>query len=51
MKIIHLCKDEGCCPAVKITDNFVKIGEKGNFCKLNIDEWNRLKKKIINRKI
>ncbi len=51
MEIINLCAKEGCCPAVKITDNLVEIGEKGNLCRLKINEWNSLKEKIINRKI
>jgi len=32
MKIVGLCREGSCCPIVKITDEEVEIGEKGNIC-------------------
>ncbi len=48
MKIVNLCEPGGCCPVVKITDEYVEIGEKDNTCILKKDEWEVLKKKILN---
>jgi hypothetical protein len=50
MKIVTLCKEGSCCPVVKITDNKVEIGEKGNLCVLAIEQWQTLKDKI-NKKL
>ena len=47
MKIVTLCQDKGCCPVVKIDDERVEIGEKGNLCVLTKSEWETLKRKII----
>ncbi len=47
MKIVTLCKEGGCCPVVRITDDGVEIGEKDNICALKKDEWEVLKKKIL----
>ncbi len=47
MKIVNLCEPGSCCPVVKITDEHVEIGEKGNICILKKSEWDVLKKKIL----
>ena len=51
MKIVTLCHDDSCCPAVKITDEHVEIGEKDNVCVLTKDEWEILKTKIVNKEV
>ncbi len=50
MKVVSLC-DKGCCPEVKIADEHIEIGEKGNVCVLTKSEWETLKQKILNREI
>lgn len=49
MKIIDLCQPGSCCPVVKISEDKVEIGEKGNLCVLTMAQWNTLKKKILNQ--
>ena len=49
-RTVLLCT-KNCCPAVKITDKQVEIGEEGNLCILNKKEWNTLKKKILNKEL
>jgi len=51
MKIVSLCKPDSCCPVVKITDEYVEIGEKDNICILKKSEWEVLKKKILDGEI
>ena len=51
MKVVALCGPKGCCPEVRIAEDYVEIGEKGNLCRLKPDEWNALRKKIINEEI
>ncbi len=51
MKIVTLCKEGSCCPAVKITDTQVEIGEKDNTCVLTIEQWETLKEKILNKEL
>ncbi len=51
MKIVTLCKDGSCCPVVKIDEEHVEIGEKGNICVLTRSEWEVLKQKILNKEI
>jgi len=51
MKIVSLCKEGSCCPVVKITDEYVEIGEKDNICILKKSEWEVLKKKILDGEI
>ena len=52
MKIVTLCSAAGgCCPAVKITEDHVEIGEEGNLCVLTTGEWEILKSKIENREL
>jgi hypothetical protein len=48
VKIVNLCREGSCCPVVKIGEQQVEIGEKGNSCILTEDEWEVLKQKIIN---
>ncbi len=51
MKIVSLCESGGCCPAVKIGDERVEIGEEDNTCILSKSEWEVLKKKILDKEI
>jgi len=51
MKIVSLCGDKCCCPVVKISDEQIEIGEEGNLCVLNLDAWETLKSKILNKEI
>ena len=51
MKIITLCKEGSCCPVVKVTDDKIEIGEKGNLCILTRGQWETLKKKITNKEL
>jgi hypothetical protein len=51
MKIVNLCGSDSCCPVVKITDEQVEIGEEDNTCVLKKDEWEVLKKKILDKEI
>lgn len=51
MKIVSLCREGSCCPVVKITDEYVEIGEKGNSCILKKEEWEVLKKKILEEEV
>lgn len=46
MKIVTLCREGSCCPVVKITDDYVEIGEKNKVCVLTKTEWEILKEKI-----
>jgi hypothetical protein len=34
MKTVKLCREGTCCPAVKVTDSQVEIGEGENTCTL-----------------
>ena len=49
MKIVNLCSCGSCCPVVKLADDHVEIGEEGNLCVLTLDEWETLKRKILDR--
>jgi hypothetical protein len=51
MKIVTLCKEGSCCPVVKVTDTKVEIGEKGNLCVLNREQWQTLRAKILNKEL
>jgi len=51
MKIVSLCSPGSCCPVVKISDEYVEIGEKDNTCTLKKSEWEVLKKKILDGEI
>lgn len=48
---ISLCGLKSCCPAVEVFDDVVKIGEDGNLCVLQKDEWNLLVDLIANKKL
>ncbi len=50
MKTVELC-GRGHCPIIKIDDNRVEIGEKGNLCVLSKGEWETLKAKILSKEI
>ena len=51
MEVINLCSAGSCCPVVKLAEDRVEIGEDGNLCVLNYDEWQTLKSKILNREV
>jgi hypothetical protein len=51
MKIVNLCSKGSCCPVVKITDEHVEIGEKGNSCVLTKEQWETLKEKIQKKEL
>jgi hypothetical protein len=51
MKIVKLCRDGSCCPAVKICQDTVEIGEGANTCVLTADEFEILKEKILSKEI
>ena len=48
MTTYSLCSKDGkcCCPEVDVQDCCVRIGEEGNLCTLNKDEWSTLVSKI-----
>jgi hypothetical protein len=46
MKVVAQC-GSGHCPVIKIENEYVEIGEKGNSCILTKDEWGVLRQKII----
>jgi hypothetical protein len=47
MKIVKLCREGTCCPAVKVYEDRVEIGEDENTCVLKSDEFDILKEKIL----
>jgi len=51
MKIVSLCREGSCCPVIKITDEKVEIGEKGNICVLTKEQWKTLKEKILKKEL
>jgi len=51
LKIVNLCGEQSCCPVVKIDNDKIEIGEKGNLCVLKKSEWETLKKKILDKEI
>lgn len=48
---VYLCGEKGCCPYVEIREGEVIIGEEGNKCILTREQFNELKKKIIEREL
>ena len=46
-KTINLCGSGGCCPVLRLGDDFMEIGEEGNLCRLTSSEWNTLREKIL----
>lgn len=51
MKIVKLCREGSCCPAVKVYEDKVEIGEDENTCILKADEFDILKEKILSGEI
>ena len=51
MKIVSLCSSCQACPVVKIDDDRIEIGEKGNTCVLTREQWDTLKQKVLNKEI
>jgi hypothetical protein len=51
MKIVSLCGGCQQCPVVKIADERVEIGEKGNICVLTKEQWQTLKEKILKEEL
>jgi hypothetical protein len=51
VKIVSLCHSGDCCPAIKIDEEHVEIGEKDNICILSKSEWEVLKQKILDKEI
>ncbi len=51
MKIVKLCREGTCCPAVKVYENRVEIGEDENTCVLSTGEFEILKEKILAKEI
>jgi hypothetical protein len=47
MKIVKLCREGSCCPAVSLYEDRVEIGEDANTCVLTADEFSILKEKIL----
>jgi len=39
---LYLCGEKGCCPSVEICGDMVNIGEQGNMCSLNKNQWNAM---------
>jgi len=51
LKIVTLCSCGSCCPAVKVAEDHVEIGEEDNLCVLTLDEWETIKSKILNKEL
>jgi hypothetical protein len=51
MKEVKLCREGSCCPAVKVFEDRVEIGEDANTCVLSSDEFEILKEKILSKEI
>ena len=51
MKIVKLCREGSCCPAVTVDVDRVEIGENDNICTLTIDEFQILKEKILSKEL
>jgi len=51
MKIVKLCREGSCCPAVKVGDSGVEIGEDDNITTLTTEQWNILKEKILSKEL
>jgi len=51
MKIVKLCREGSCCPAVRVLDDCVEIGEDENTCTLTADQFEILKEKILSKEI
>ncbi|MBI4362656.1 MAG: hypothetical protein HY558_05725 [Euryarchaeota archaeon] len=44
---VYLCGEKGCCPAVEVSGDRVRIGEEGNLCTLSREEWNALRSRVL----
>jgi len=51
MKVIKLCREGSCCPAVTVYEDKVESGEDANTCVLSCEEFEILKEKILAREI
>lgn len=51
MKVVKLCREGSCCPAVSVFDDRVEIGEDENICTLSADQFEILKEKILSKEI
>ena len=51
MKIVKLCREGSCCPAVNVYEDRVEIGEGENTCVLTADQFDILKEKILTKEI
>jgi hypothetical protein len=51
MKVVKLCREGSCCPAVTVFSDRVEIGEDENTCVLTSDEFQILKEKILSKEI
>ena len=51
VRVVTLCSCGSCCPVVKLADDHVEIGEEGNLCVLTLDEWETLKRKILDKEM
>jgi hypothetical protein len=51
MKTVKLCREGTCCPAVKVTDSQVEIGEGENTCTLTREQWEILKEKVAKKEL
>jgi hypothetical protein len=51
MKIVKLCREGSCCPAVTVFEDRVEIGEDTNTCVLTAEEFEILKEKILSKEI
>jgi len=51
LKIVKLCREGSCCPAVSVFEDKVEIGEDVNTCVLTRDEFEILKEKILSKEI
>jgi len=46
LNVVTLCGEGSCCPVVEVDKKEVRIGEKGNLCSLNRNQWNTLIEKV-----
>ena len=51
VKIVKLCREGSCCPAVTVFEDKVEIGEDANTCVLTRDEFEILREKILSKEI
>ena len=51
MKVVKLCNSGSCCPAVRVTEKQVEIGEAENTCVLTLEQWEILREKILQKEL